>query len=41
VEALQAVWRELRAEEQRLLEKLTLAELIRRTEQGFALTYQI
>jgi Rrf2 family protein len=41
VEALQAVWREIRAEEQRLLEKLSLAELIRRTEQGFALTYQI
>jgi Rrf2 family transcriptional regulator, cysteine metabolism repressor len=41
VEALQAVWREIRAEEQRLLERLSLAELIRRTEQGFALTYQI
>src|SRR5437016_633043 len=40
VEALQAVWREIRAEEQRLLERLSLAELIRRTEQGFALTYQ-
>jgi Rrf2 family protein len=41
VEALQAVWREIRAEEHRLLERLSLAELIRRTEQGFALTYQI
>jgi Rrf2 family protein len=41
VQALFGVWREIQAEEQRLLERLTLAELIRRTQQSNALSYQI
>ncbi len=41
VEALLSVWREIQAETQRLLEKLTLTELLRRSQQGHALTYQI
>lgn len=41
VEALLSVWREIQAEEQRMLEKLSLAELLRRSQQGHALTYQI
>ena len=39
--ALQSVWREVQAEEQRLLEATTLAELVRRTQHGDALSYQI
>jgi hypothetical protein len=35
------VWREIQAEEQRILEQLTLAELVRRTQETNALTYQI
>jgi Rrf2 family protein len=41
VETLLGVWREIQAEEQRLLEALTLAELIRRSQQTNALSYQI
>jgi len=41
VETLLSVWREIQAEEQRLLEELTLAELIRRSQQTNALSYQI
>ena len=41
VEALLAVWKEIQAEEQRLLQKLTLAELVRRAQQGNSLSYQI
>ncbi len=41
VEVLLAVWREIQAEEQRMLQKLTLAELLRRCQQGDSLTYQI
>jgi Rrf2 family protein len=41
VDALLGVWRDIQAEEQRLLEKFTLAELIRRTQQTNALSYQI
>jgi Rrf2 family protein len=41
VEALLAVWKEVQAEEQRLLDKMTLAELLRRAQQGNALSYQI
>ncbi len=41
VEALLGVWREIQVMEQRLLEKMTLAELLRRAEQGNELTYQI
>ena len=35
------VWRVIRAEEQRLLKSITLAELVRRSEQRDALSYQI
>ena len=41
VDALLGVWREIRAEEQRALEQLTLAELLRRAQQTNALSYQI
>jgi Rrf2 family protein len=41
VAALLSVWREIQAREQQLLEELTLAELIRRTQQTNALSYQI
>jgi Rrf2 family protein len=41
VSTLLAVWREVQAEEQRLLEGLTLAELLRRSQQGSGLSYQI
>ena len=41
VQALLAVWREIQSEEQRLLEQLSLAELIRRTQQTNSLSYQI
>jgi Rrf2 family protein len=40
IDALLSVWREIQAEEQRLLERLTLAELLRRT-QNNTLMYQI
>ncbi len=40
-EALLGVWREIQAEEQRMLERLTLAELLRRTQVKDALIYQI
>lgn len=41
VEALTSVWKEMQAVEQRLLENVTLAELIRRTQLTNALSYQI
>jgi DNA-binding IscR family transcriptional regulator len=41
VRALRSVWKEVQAKEQRLLEETTLAELLRRTQQTSALTYQI
>jgi Rrf2 family protein len=41
VAALLAVWKEVQAEEQRLLQKMTLAELVRRAQQGNSLSYQI
>ncbi len=41
VEALLAVWKEMQMEEHRLLQKLTLAELVRRSQQGNSLSYQI
>jgi Rrf2 family protein len=41
VEALLAVWRAVHAEEQKLLERLTLAELFRRSQQSHSLSYQI
>lgn len=41
VDTLISVWREIQMEEQRMLEQLSLAELLRRSQQGNALTYQI
>jgi Rrf2 family cysteine metabolism transcriptional repressor len=41
VQALRGVWQEIQAEEQRRLEELTLADLVRRTQQSSALSYQI
>ena len=41
VQAVRAVWREAHDEEQRLLESLNLAELLRRAQETHALTYQI
>ena len=41
VQALRAVWKEVQAEEQRLLEQTTLAELVQRTQQTGATSYQI
>jgi Rrf2 family protein len=41
VETLLSVWKEVQAEEQRLLQKLSLAELVRRAQQGNSLSYQI
>jgi Rrf2 family protein len=40
-QAIHSVWREIQTEEQRILEHLTLAELVRRTQETNALTYQI
>jgi Rrf2 family protein len=41
VRAVRAVWQEVQAEEQRMLEEVTLADLVRRTQQTNALSYQI
>jgi Rrf2 family protein len=41
VGALLAVWKEVQAEEHRLLQKVSLAELVRRAQQGNSLSYQI
>jgi Rrf2 family protein len=41
VGALLTVWREIQVEEQRHLERLTLAELLRRSQQSNSLSYQI
>jgi Rrf2 family cysteine metabolism transcriptional repressor len=41
VATLLEVWREIHAEEQRMLARLTLGDLVRRIRQGGALTYQI
>jgi len=41
VETLLGVWREIQAEEQRLLANLNLAELLRRCARSDALSYQI
>ena len=40
-QAIHSVWRDIQAEEQRVLEQLTLAELVRRTQETNAVTYQI
>ena len=41
IDVLLAVWKEIQLEEQRMLEKITIAELLRRTEQTNSLSYQI
>jgi len=41
VEVLLATWREVQEQEQRLLEGLTLADLLRRAQQSSSLSYQI
>lgn len=41
VQAIRGVWKEIQDEEQRMLEELSLAELLRRTQDTHALTYQI
>jgi Rrf2 family protein len=41
VNVLLEVWQEVHRQEQRLLETLTLAELLRRTQENSALVYQI
>jgi Rrf2 family protein len=41
VDTLLEIWKEIQVEEQRLLERFTLAELVRRSERGNALSYQI
>jgi Rrf2 family protein len=41
LQAVRSVWKEIDAEERRILEELTLAELLRRAEDSGALSYQI
>jgi Rrf2 family cysteine metabolism transcriptional repressor len=41
VQVVRGVWKELATEEQRLLESIDFAELLRRTQESNALTYQI
>jgi Rrf2 family protein len=41
VRAIRAVWQEIQTEEQRLLEEVTLADLVRKTERTHEPTYQI
>jgi Rrf2 family protein len=41
VDTVLEVWKEIQVEEQRLLARFTLAELLRRSERGNALSYQI
>jgi len=41
VQAVRNVWQRVQAHEQRLLEEVTLAELVRQTQQNSALSYQI
>jgi Rrf2 family protein len=40
-QAIHSVWRAIQAAEQRVLEQLTLAELVRQTQETNAVTYQI
>jgi Rrf2 family protein len=40
-QALRGIWKELQAEEQRRLEQLTLADMVRRTPQHSSFSYQI
>jgi Rrf2 family protein len=41
VQAIHGVWKEIQAEEKRILEELSLGDLVRRTQQTGALSYQI
>ena len=41
VRAIHSVWEQIRAEERRILEELTLADLVRRARESDALSYQI
>lgn len=41
IDVLLSIWQEVQQQEQRMLEKLTLAELLRRTQNNSALVYQI
>jgi Rrf2 family cysteine metabolism transcriptional repressor len=41
LQMIREIWSELQAEQQRALENLTLAELLRRAQDSHALTYQI
>ena len=41
VQAVREVWKEIQAEERRMLEDWTLADLVRRTHQSGTLSYQI
>jgi Rrf2 family protein len=41
VSVLLSIWREVQAEEQRALQRVTLAELVRRIEEDHVLSYQI
>jgi Rrf2 family cysteine metabolism transcriptional repressor len=40
-QAVRTVWQEIQAEEQRMLEEITLVELVRRSQPSSALSYQI
>ena len=41
VGVLLAIWQDLQAQQQRALERITLAELVRRSQENHALSYQI
>jgi Rrf2 family protein len=41
VQAIRTVWQEVQAEEQRMLEEVSLADLVRQTQQTSELSYQI
>src|SRR5262249_8375150 len=41
VQIVRGIWKEVETEEQRVLESLDFAELLRRTQESHALTYQI
>jgi Rrf2 family protein len=41
VQAIRCIWKEVQAEEQRRLEELSLADVVRRTQMPHALSYQI
>jgi Rrf2 family cysteine metabolism transcriptional repressor len=41
VQVVRSVWKDIQAEEQRMLEEMNLAELLRRSQQSHALSYQI